>query len=935
MTDLLQFLRAILPEQGLKCIVHIMPGQNPRQYFYETYEEQARAILHCDQLGGNVYHGCASYAGRSRAKANVQWVKAFWLDIDVAPKSSYGDAHAAAEAVYAFSVACVGRPPLVVASGHGLHAYWPLQDAVPRDLWEPVALGLKAACETHGLEAGRERTADCASILRPPGAHWRKEDPAIVVEAGPLPEPFAFDDLSAAWGQAAAPAPKKDFSRVAKSEKRGKFGRKALEVVDFDVLADKCAQVGYMRDMRGDLSEPIWHANLMVLAHCANGDEQAHAWSSGHPNYTPAETDAYLERAKEKSGPTTCAHFRNINPDICEGCPHQVKTPLGIATGTPRASGEAKAPVPTPDSPWPQREFGASLLQYREEDGALVLGHETASGQEKVYSVVCAHPVYLESVQRGEIRTHVHGYRFKHWLPQHGWQTVELTAGMARGESVCAVFADAGLNVHDPQAFRAFVALSVDDYNIKSEVMVQFEQYGWKDGNIFLYGDRGYNGGILEGLPGSNELKFRNQWLRPREGGSIHGWKSAADRLFGLGSEGQSFAIIASFAAPLMRFANDSEGGAIVSLVTRASASGKSTALAGAYTVWASDRRALSLTSTDTGNSKGVALATLCNLPAIHDEFEGDPEVTKLFVKLYTEGRDKSRLDRDGQLKHTVGTWQTILFTASNASLADAIGGLDGSDALAYRILEFPVQSGGSFSTAEADKLRKQMELNAGHAGHIYMEYLSRPDVLAWVRERLPAVMEEIIAYGKFGKPHRFWVRTLACVAIAAQIVEYLELVAFSPDRIMKWALDYFAGKEAPVMPGMASWLSTFINQHTAETLSVPGAWKPTASKQFGAITAPARIPNRLTIRREEDTNTYFIAFDVLRTWLIRHDISIHEFGAELEANGVSRGVKSRTLGAGTTLGGGQVKVMEFDGNHPILTGAPRPVAEEKRKGTG
>ena len=167
------FFGAILPPTGLKCITHILPGQKPRQYFYDDLDKLTHAALACDRAGGSVYHGCASYAQRGRTKNDVEAIRAFWLDIDLSPKSSYLDAAVAAAAVLAFCRILGIRDPLFVGSGNGLHVYWPLHEPIDRATWERYALGLKAACEVEGLEAGRERTADCASILRPPGTYWR------------------------------------------------------------------------------------------------------------------------------------------------------------------------------------------------------------------------------------------------------------------------------------------------------------------------------------------------------------------------------------------------------------------------------------------------------------------------------------------------------------------------------------------------------------------------------------------------------------------------------------------------------------------------------------------------------------------------------------------------------------------------------------------
>lgn len=948
MHELEQFFQAILPEEGWKCVVHIV-GQDRKQYFWRTFADLAESVRSLDTRG-NVYHGCASYTGelrktaravaegwratRHREKQDVLWLRSFWLEFDTGidsdgqPRSKYPEPYDAAEAVLGFCQKLSLPGPLFVGSGNGLHVYWPLAEAIDRPTWERYASGLKLACDNLGLDAGRERTADCSSILRPPGTHWRKDDVRLV-QAGPIPAASKLGAFGALLDFTSKPSavPVAGAGRLRNdSSLAGKIlSNKIKDVIDYEQLADNCAQIGALRAEPGKTPEPIWHATMVLLAHCHNGKEAAHAWSD--PAWHP-KIDEYLERGAERTGPTTCKHFRDIRPEVCKGCPYDVSTPLSTLHVKQPAAGNNRGS----DSLKPARAKSGSPFSLS--GGKLVFAKENISGEPSLVKV-SNFEVRLAHVQYGEIRTADRFYHFRHWLPHHGWLDAEVAAA---DPNMLLTLQGAGMNIHEGDLFRKWIKEQVDMYNEEREQQIQYEQYGWKSETSFLYGGRLYQPEATIEVPGSTELKFRNQWLQPKKGGSLAGWKDAADRLFGAGSEGQSFAVLAAFACPIMRFANDSEGGAIVSLVTRATGTGKSTALAGTYSVYASDRRALSLTSTDTGNSKGVAMATIGNLPIIHDEFSGDPEVTKNFVKLFTEGRDKARLDRDGQMRHTVGTWQTLLFTASNTSLVDIIGALAGSDALAYRVLEFPVSSAGDFSPAEADRLRKQLELNAGWAGHVFIEYIVRPDVLAMVRQMVQACMEDIYAYGGgkvFGREHRFWVRTLACVAVAAKVVEHLELVAFSPKRIIDWAIDYFAAKEGPLRTSSADWLATFINEHTNEMLVVPRAWSPDDNKKKMSDIVPPRIPTRLTMRRENDTGAYLIDWPTLKRWLVKHEVSPNDFVIDLMSSKIVKGIRNRVLAAGTNLGGGQVRCLEVDGAHPSFSGMVREVESTNVKAVG
>src|SRR5262249_25062818 len=148
--------------------------------------------------------------------------------------------------------------------------------------WKRYAEGLKAACVSHALQAGPERTADIASILRPPGTHHRKSTPKIV-EVGPLVGPYGLQQFEGLL----------KYGNVADKRDRTDTGRtpslaSALGNVYEDtprsgrLIANACGQLRRLHETSGNLPEPLWYACLGVLAFCDDGDELAHDWSSGY-----------------------------------------------------------------------------------------------------------------------------------------------------------------------------------------------------------------------------------------------------------------------------------------------------------------------------------------------------------------------------------------------------------------------------------------------------------------------------------------------------------------------------------------------------------------------------------------------------------------------------------------------------------------------------
>lgn len=115
---------------------------------------------------------------------------------------------------------------------------------------------------------------------------------------------------------------------------------------DANLVTCRCNQIREFRDTKGaNQSEPLWRDCLGVVGHCIDGRLLAHEWSQGHAGYSAKETDAKLDH-RLRFGPTTCDQFRTTNPDGCDGCKENVKSPimLGIRQSAPNAS-----PPPQPD----------------------------------------------------------------------------------------------------------------------------------------------------------------------------------------------------------------------------------------------------------------------------------------------------------------------------------------------------------------------------------------------------------------------------------------------------------------------------------------------------------------------------------------------------------------------------------------------------------
>lgn len=118
---------------------------------------------------------------------------------------------------------------------------------------------------------------------------------------------------------------------------------------DANKIADRCKQIGAFRDLKGaNQSEPLWHDCLGVVGYCQDGFTFSQDWSSGHSEYDKEKTAKKLEY-RLKMPPTTCSQFRKTNPEGCNGCTQQCKSPITL--GWKDRFENIKTPVISPDTP--------------------------------------------------------------------------------------------------------------------------------------------------------------------------------------------------------------------------------------------------------------------------------------------------------------------------------------------------------------------------------------------------------------------------------------------------------------------------------------------------------------------------------------------------------------------------------------------------------
>jgi hypothetical protein len=175
--------------------------------------ELKKFIASYDKPGRALYFTVARLkAGTTRSKDNVEAVNWIWAEIDFKDHPDIGP-----DEIRRRIEATPLPPTLIVASGHGLHCYWKMNEAVdasPGKAQLDVEEALKLACNYVG---GDPSAAEAARLLRLPGSHNRKSGDEILVSIiAEAKHTYELSDLIDFWLEARPimPAPVKTKSHV-------------------------------------------------------------------------------------------------------------------------------------------------------------------------------------------------------------------------------------------------------------------------------------------------------------------------------------------------------------------------------------------------------------------------------------------------------------------------------------------------------------------------------------------------------------------------------------------------------------------------------------------------------------------------------------------------------------------------------------------------
>jgi hypothetical protein len=928
-------LRTVQPDDGYFAIVGIKDGNWTKQELVATREEADALVEEYVAHNYNVFFGVAKYTtNESRKKENVAALKALWLDIDcgeakaeINPKTGrpdgYIDQAAGIGALKAFT-ATIGLPkPILVNSGRGVHAYWPLTESITRDEWEPVAARLRDLCETHKFYVDPQ-VFEAARILRVPGTYNFKDDPANEVTVLTTAKPVDFTQFYKTLGvktQDLTPldTPKRELSDLAKSMQENVTSRFS-KIMQRSAKGTGCLQLLDCYENRGSLSEGRWFDALSVAKFCLDQDTAIHTVSEGHPDYEPGKT---LRKIKHILWPHTCEVFERSNPGGCEGCLHKgkIKSPITLGREVQAATSadnivvvepEVEGIAPTihviPEYPFPFFRGKAGGV-YRKPP-------KDKDGEESEDGDICVLPYDLYILKRMRDPVLKDVAVIKIHKPKDGVTelTVPLTTAvepsdlrkLLAGESILC-----GKKQFEyiSEFMRASVLMLSDKH--KAEQMRL--QFGWADNDSkFIVGDSEITADGAYYSPPSSTTSEVARRMGPV--GSMEKWQEVFNLYRRPGLEPHAFAALTGFGAPIFKFLG--QRGAMINVIHPSSGTGKTTILHMANSIWGSPD-GLCCVKEDTLNAKILRLGMYNNLPYTVDEMTNmDPKDFSALVYNITQGRGKDRVKASSnELRHNATTWQTMALCSSNASFYEKMGVAKNSpDGELMRLVEYSIEYSDAIDPFIAkDMFDHQLMDNHGHAGRIYASWLVKNyEEAKRIALNTQAKLDREL---KLMPRERFWSAVLAANLTGGAIAKNIGLIDWEMPRIYDWACNMLLNLREDVEPPRNNAIEVvgdFIRRNTQNILVVNDGVDLRSNMHAAPLMEPR---GELTIRWEPDTKKMYIAAAPFKKDCATIQVNYKETLRHLKEQGViqGKGKVLKRINKGMKLEGPPVYCLEFD----------------------
>lgn len=813
----LDFMAAVLPPpgNGYYCVAELTTKKKEHQY-KETLEELEPVIENFRLLGHDIYFALGTFTeSGSRVAPNVQAIKCIAVDVDcnhtkdlpdadgAVKKKAYPSPKAGFEAIQKFAdevgLSGLGQP-WFVHSGGGVHAYWPLTEALPISEWKPVAERFKRLCFVKGLQIDPNVTGDAARVLRVPGTvnngvkgarKVRQQTNVKFMNEGDV---FNFDDIKAlvdkelvGTAYEAKPLPPANVielpgqrpSLPATSGTTVKLFENT--VTKFRTIVEKtkagtgCGQLAhYIENAAEDGMEPLWRGLLSIAQKCEEAPKAVVWLSQMHPY----DEDRMNQKLREIKGPYPCVKFDGENPGICPSCTHWGKITNPLALGREYAVEVAEKEIElTVENqarkvlrPEPPRGYA-----YGAQGGVFIEKEDEDADGNKIKRQIMLIPYDLFPMdimsRNDEHLVHMiairNGQPIDITIPQKSIVSKDETMKHLANHNVLASFgAGNDKNLYD------YVRACVEKASVEKAPIKVPTSYGWQDDDTMVFAGKIYTaqGNFSVPMPGLENIVANTQPT-----GSLEAWREFVNLLIRKKLWKHIAILLAGAGSPLMRFTGIY--GLTYHCGSTYSGTGKSLALDAAASIWGHPVHY----RTGKGTSPVAMqqrLGLLNSFSLITDEITSknrkDFEWFAAHALDMTEGRGKERMESGSNKERmNLSTWMSNAIMSSNTHVVDYFTGaqVHAAEGELRRVLEFIMNDVLTWEPHEIEII-KSLQRNYAVAGHAFVEFMVRN--VEMLKTFVPQVVQQMYKYFGASNDERFWMAGIganiaACILFSDQ----------------------------------------------------------------------------------------------------------------------------------------------------------------------
>lgn len=927
------FLNAVLGNDGYICIF----GANAEkkrvvQKLYPTIDAAAAAATNLQEEGFDAYFGLATFAtDKSRKAENAKHLKSFFLDIDCGPHKSAAEGYPGGQtdgiAALRRFAQTLGLPrPIIVNSGRGLHAYWPMTEVVPVEEWLPVAERLKALCIKHNLLADPVVTADVARVLRVPGTRNFKDIPPrpvnLIGGLSPATEFAAFKRILERDAPIlrVVPPPRSQASPVEDDLTAAILGnyRNVFRTIVMKTAAGRgCDQIRHIIEQQETMSEPMWRGGLSIAKFCVDSERAAHNMSSKYPDYDPDETARKLDQIK---GPYTCETFDKLNPGVCDKCPNKnkIKSPIVLGREVQEATEEQSIVEDVPENAPSSGKQTYVIPAYprpffRGVNGGVFKRTKDRQG-DPIEIPIYHNDLYLvrrlSDPEIGEavvVRLH---------LPRDGVRefTVPLASMLSKDE-YRKYMAMHGVAVVKMDELMTYTTAWVNKLQSESGASLARRQFGWidKEMTAFVVGDKEIYGSHVDHNPPSNATLQLIRLMHPR--GTLEGWKRVAEFYNRPGMEMHQYVLGLSFGSPLVAFSP--EGAALFHMFSKDTGLGKTTAMRVGNSVWG-DPGEMMCQERDTYATKMNRAEVFKNLFLSIDELTNiQPKEASDFLYQLTGKKQRNRMGASGNAERFRGeAWKLNVASTGNSSLMSRVLMYKAMPkAEGVRVLDVPVQAYKFDSKSETDDFSRQLDEHYGHACVPYMQFVIKN--LDQCKELFTTMQGRVDAAADLSQPHRFWSVQAASALAGLAIAKRLGLINYDLKAVFKWVVDQIiANKEALTAASgdPEDLLTQYLAENYNNVLRIKSTddsrGKPGADEYIVPDSAP-RL--QLVARYEYDIKRLYLLPKPFKEWCMKQQLHYADVVDGLKKGAAQARMKKVRLGKGTRMNLPPIDVIVLD----------------------